>query len=76
MSYTPSYLCVCGYNGVQFCSLMENCALMERRCGLITGEAVRYCGESQEVDGIQYQNVERYLQIIALQCFNFYGMIT
>ena len=39
---------------------------MERRYGLITGKAFLYRGESQEIDDIRYQNVERHLQIIAL----------
>ena len=43
----------------------EKCALTEHRYGTITGKIVLYRGESQMVDGIQYQNVEEYLRILA-----------
>ena len=42
----------------------EKCALTEHRYGTITGKIVLYCGESQMVEGIQYQNVEEYLKVI------------
>ena len=42
----------------------EKCALTEHRYGTITGKIVLYRGESQMVDGIQYQNVEEYLKVI------------
>ena len=38
------------------------CAQTEHRYGPITGKFLLYCGESQEVEGIQYQNVEEYLR--------------
>ena len=37
-------------------------AQTEHRYGPITGKFLLYCGESQEVEGIQYQNVEEYLR--------------
>ena len=40
----------------------EKCAQTEHRYGPITGKIVLYRGESQVVDGIQYQNVEEYLR--------------
>ena len=42
----------------------EKCALTEHRYGTITGKVVLYRGESQMVEGIQYQNVEEYLKVI------------
>lgn len=42
----------------------EKCALTEHRYGTITGKIVLYRGESQMVEGIQYQNVEEYLKVI------------
>ncbi len=43
----------------------EKCAQTEHRYGPITGKFVLYRGESQVVDGIQYQNVETYLRSLA-----------
>ena len=40
----------------------EKCTQTEHRYGPITGKIVLYRGESQVVDGIQYQNVEEYLR--------------
>ena len=50
----------------QYCHLIdkEKCALTEHRYGTITGKIVLYRGESQMVEGIQYQNVEEYLKVI------------
>ena len=42
----------------------EKCAQTEHRYGPITGKFVLYRGESQVVDGIQYQNVEEYLKTL------------
>ena len=43
----------------------QKCAQTEHRYGPITGKFVLYRGESQAVDGIQYQNVEEYLRSLA-----------
>ena len=43
----------------------EKCTQTEHRYGPITGKFVLYRGKSQEVDGIQYQNVEEYLRSLA-----------
>ena len=43
----------------------QKCAQTEHRYGPITGKFVLYRGGSQEIDGIQYQNVEEYLQSLA-----------
>ena len=43
----------------------EKCAQTEHRYGPITGKFVLYRGESQVVEGIQYQNVEEYLRSLA-----------
>ena len=43
----------------------EECAQTEHRYGPITGKLVLYRGESQVIDGIQYQNVEEYLKNLA-----------
>ena len=43
----------------------EKCAQAEHRYGPITGKFVLYRGESQVIDGIQYQNVEEYLRSLA-----------
>ena len=43
----------------------QKCAQTEHRYGPITGKFVLYRGESQVVDGIQYQNVEEYLRSLA-----------
>ena len=43
----------------------QKCAQTEHRYGPITGKFVLYRGESQEIDGIQYQNVEEYLRSLA-----------
>jgi len=43
----------------------EKCAQTEHRYGPITGKLVLYRGESQVIDGIQYQNVEEYLRRLA-----------
>ena len=43
----------------------QKCAQTEHRYGLITGKFVLYRGESQVVEGIQYQNVEEYLRSLA-----------
>ena len=40
----------------------QKCAQTEHRYGPITGKFVLYRGESQVVEGIQYQNVEEYLR--------------
>ena len=42
----------------------EKCAQTEHRYGPITGKTVLYRGENRVVEGIQYQNVEEYLQDI------------
>jgi hypothetical protein len=42
----------------------EKCSQTEHRYGTITGKFVLYRGESQVVDGIQYQNVEEYLRTL------------
>ena len=39
----------------------QKCTQTEHRYGPITGKFVLYRGESQVVEGIQYQNVEEYL---------------
>ena len=43
----------------------QKCAQTEHRYGPITGKFVLYRGGSQEIDGIQYQNVEEYLRSLA-----------
>ena len=43
----------------------QKCAQTEHRYGPITGKFVLYRGESQVVEGIQYQNVEEYLRSLA-----------
>ena len=43
----------------------QKCAQTEHRYGPITGKFVLYRGESQVLDGIQYQNVEEYLRSLA-----------
>lgn len=43
----------------------QKCARTEHRYGPITGKFVLYRGESQVIDGIQYQNVEEYLRSLA-----------
>ena len=43
----------------------KKCAQTEHRYGPITGKFVLYRGESQVVEGIQYQNVEEYLRSLA-----------
>mgnify|MGYP000813008415 CR=1 FL=1 len=43
----------------------QKCAQTEHRYGPITEKFVLYRGGSQEIDGIQYQNVEEYLQSLA-----------
>ena len=45
----------------------EKCAQTEHRYGSITGKFVLYRGESQVIDGIQYQNVEEYLRNLFLR---------
>ena len=40
----------------------EKCAMTSHRCGEITGRYVIYRGDSVEVEGIQYLNVEEYLK--------------
>ena len=42
----------------------QKCAQTEHRYGPITGKFVLYRGESQVVEGIQYQNVEEYLNAL------------
>lgn len=42
----------------------KKCAQTEHRYGPITGKFVLYRGESQVVEGIQYQNVEEYLRTL------------
>ena len=42
----------------------QNCALTERAFGKITGKHVIYRGETIEMDGIHYLNVEEYLKTI------------
>lgn len=42
----------------------QNCALTERTFGKITGKYVIYRGETTEMDGIHYLNVEEYLKTI------------
>ena len=51
----------------QYRFLVEDgkCAQTEHRYGPITEKFVLYRGGSQEIDGIQYQNVEEYLQSLA-----------
>ena len=51
----------------QYCHLIDEqkCAQTEHRYGPITGKFVLYRGESQEIDGISYQNVEEYLRNLA-----------
>ena len=44
----------------------EKCAQTEHRYGSITKKTVLYRGESQVIDGIQYQNVEEYLRTIVV----------
>ena len=43
----------------------EKCAQTEHRYGTITGKFVLYRGDSQTLNGIQYQNVEEYLLSLA-----------
>ena len=43
----------------------QKCAQTEHRYGPITEKFVLYRGGSQEIDGIQYQNVEEYLRSFA-----------
>ena len=43
----------------------QKCAQTEHRYGPISGKFVLYRGESQVIDGIQYQNVEEYLRSLA-----------
>ena len=43
----------------------QKCTQTEHRYGPITGKFVLYRGESQVIDGIQYQNVEEYLRSLA-----------
>ena len=43
----------------------KKCAQTEHRYGPITAKIVLYRGESQVVEGIQYQNVEEYLRNLA-----------
>ena len=43
----------------------QKCAQTEHRYGPITTKIVLYRGESQVVEGIQYQNVEEYLRNLA-----------
>lgn len=43
----------------------QKCAQTEHRYGPITGKFVLFRGESQKIDGIQYQNVEEYLRNLA-----------
>lgn len=40
----------------------EKCAMTSHRYGDITGRYVIYRGDSTEVDGVQYLNVEEYLK--------------
>ena len=40
--------------------------ITEKRFGKITGKYVIYRGQTQEVDGVQYVNVEDYLNGLAL----------
>ena len=40
----------------------EKCAQTEHRYGPITGKFVLYRGKNQQMDGVQYQNVEEYLR--------------
>ena len=40
----------------------EKCAMTEHRYGSITGKYVLYYGETRDVDGIRYVNVEEYLK--------------
>ena len=42
----------------------QKCAQTEHRYGPITGKFVLYRGENQEIEGIQYQNVEEYLRTL------------
>ena len=42
----------------------EKCAMTEHRFGPITGRYVIYRGEQTESDGIQYLNVEEYLETL------------
>lgn len=42
----------------------EKCAQSEHRYGPITGKTVLYRGENRVIEGIQYQNVEKYLRNI------------
>ena len=40
----------------------EKCRATEHRYGMITGKYVLYRGEDQEIDGIQYKNIEDWLK--------------
>ena len=40
----------------------KKCAMTSHRYGDITGRYVIYRGESEEIDGVQYLNVEEYLK--------------
>ena len=40
----------------------EKCAMTEHCYGSITGKYVLYYGETRDVDGIRYVNVEEYLK--------------
>ena len=42
----------------------EKCAMTSHRYGEITGRYVIYRGDSAEVEGIQYLNVEEYLKFL------------
>ena len=43
----------------------QKCAQTEHRYGPIGEKFVLYRGESQVIEGIQYQNVEEYLRSLA-----------
>ena len=42
----------------------QKCTQTAYRYGPITGKFVLYRGENQEIEGIQYQNVEEYLRTL------------
>ncbi len=42
----------------------QKCIQTAHRYGPITGKFVLYRGENQEIEGIQYQNVEEYLRTL------------
>lgn len=42
----------------------QKCTQTAHRYTLITGKFVLYRGESKEIEGIQYQNVEEYLRTL------------